>query len=229
MIYIIAEWKHTTLGICKGNISFASKQNRNIHHLEMTYLCRKTYRIWAVDRHYIKGREVTWPENPQMINRRPQSRRPLSLKTPAILNSHHLPYLWIWKGVPATLKSGRYTILYPIGRITLHRVILGFWNKKSHCSCVTDVIPFEIIIYILVGYFRFIQMPMLWVYYRLLYIFSYFSVVIDFRRQNLISNWRIKSVPTLKRLKLIHSSLSFFFYLAPQYYCRMIAFCYNTL
>ena len=44
----------------------------------------------------------------------------------------------------------------------------------------------EIIINVLVSYFRFIWIPILWVYDQYKYVYSY-SAGIDFRRQNLTS------------------------------------------
>ena len=62
------------------------------------------------------------------------------------------------------------------------------------------IFRFEIIINILVSVFRFIWIPMLWVYGHYKYLNSY-SVGIDFRRQNLTSVdvrfWRLKSIPAL--------------------------------
>ena len=60
---------------------------------------------------------------------------------------------------------------------------------------------FEILINVLVIYFRFIWIPMLWVYGHYKYFYSY-SAVIDFRRHNLTSVdvrfWRLKSIWRLK-------------------------------
>ena len=60
------------------------------------------------------------------------------------------------------------------------------------------IFQFEIIINVLVSFFRFIWIPVVWIYdhYKLFYSFS---AVIYFRRQNLTSIdvrfWRFKSVP----------------------------------
>ena len=62
------------------------------------------------------------------------------------------------------------------------------------------VFRFEIIITVSVSSFRFIWLPMLWVYGHYTYIYSS-SAGIDFRRQNLTSTdvrfWRLKSIPAL--------------------------------
>ena len=59
---------------------------------------------------------------------------------------------------------------------------------------------FEIIINVLFSSFRFIWIPILWVYDLYKYFYSY-SAGIDFRRQNLTSTdvrfWRLKSIPAL--------------------------------
>ena len=59
---------------------------------------------------------------------------------------------------------------------------------------------FEIVKNALVNYFRFIWIPMLWVYVHYKYFHSY-SAGIDFRRQNLTSQdvrfWYLKSIPAL--------------------------------
>ena len=61
-------------------------------------------------------------------------------------------------------------------------------------------ILFEIVINVLVRSFRFIWIPMLWVYDDYTY-FSCYSARIEFRRQNLTSTdvrfWRLKSIPAL--------------------------------
>ena len=60
---------------------------------------------------------------------------------------------------------------------------------------------FEIVINVLVISFRFIWIPMLWVYYQYEYVYSY-SAGIDFIRHNLTSTdvrlWRLKSIPALQ-------------------------------
>ena len=57
---------------------------------------------------------------------------------------------------------------------------------------------FEIIINVLVTCFRFIWIPVLWVYINQKY-FIFHSAEIDFRRQDLTStdvrSWRLKSIP----------------------------------
>ena len=59
---------------------------------------------------------------------------------------------------------------------------------------------FEIIINVLVSFFRFIWIPMIWVYDHYKYLY-YYSAGIDFGRQNLTSGdvrfWRLKSIPAL--------------------------------
>ena len=69
---------------------------------------------------------------------------------------------------------------------------------------------FKTIIDILVGFFRFIWIPMLWVYSYYKYVYSY-SAGIDFRRQNLTSTdvrfWRLKSIPALQGLNPQNSYL----------------------
>ena len=59
---------------------------------------------------------------------------------------------------------------------------------------------FENIINDLDRSFRFIWIPMLWVYSHYKYVYSY-SAGIDFRRQNLtptdVGFWRLKSIPAL--------------------------------
>ena len=67
-----------------------------------------------------------------------------------------------------------------------------------------EVFSLEIIINVLVSYFRLIWIPMLWVYGHYKYSNS-FSVTIVFIRQHLTSTdvrcWRIKTFPALKELK----------------------------
>ena len=59
---------------------------------------------------------------------------------------------------------------------------------------------FEIIINVFVSSFRFIWIPMLWVYRQYKY-FYFYCVRIDFSRQHLTSTdvrfWRLKSIPAL--------------------------------
>ena len=59
---------------------------------------------------------------------------------------------------------------------------------------------FEIIMNVLVSFFRFIWIPMLWVYGYYTYFYSY-SAGIDFSCQNMASRdvrfWRLKSIPAL--------------------------------
>ena len=76
--------------------------------------------------------------------------------------------------------------------------------QKSNYFCINHgdqgFFQFEIIINVLDSSFRFIRIPMLWVYCNYKYFYSY-SVGIDFRRQNLASTdvrfWRLKSIPAL--------------------------------
>ena len=82
-------------------------------------------------------------------------------------------------------------------QLTLLQVI-DPWSDELICKKTSQ--PNEIIINVLVSSFRFIWIPMLWVYGNYKYFYSY-SAGIDFSRQNLTSTdvrfWRLKSFPAL--------------------------------
>ena len=71
------------------------------------------------------------------------------------------------------------------------------------------VFQFEIIMNVLVSSFRFIWIPMLWVYGHYKDFYSYMGGV-DFRRQNLTSTdvrfWRLKSIPALQGVRFPYLS-----------------------
>ena len=80
-------------------------------------------------------------------------------------------------------------------------MITDYWDINLYSAeDQRGVFQFEIIINIIVSSFRFIWIPMLWVYGHYNYVYS-FSAGVDFRRQNLTSAdvrfWRLKSIPAL--------------------------------
>ena len=81
----------------------------------------------------------------------------------------------------------------PLTLTTLKIFLYKPWRPKGFFQ-------FEIIINVSVSSFRFIWIPMLWVYGHYKYFNSY-TAWIDFGRQNLTSTdvrfWRIKSIPAL--------------------------------
>ena len=52
--------------------------------------------------------------------------------------SNHYSFPWRWKGVSATLLSGRYTLSYPRGRIVPNRVRLNVLTNTWNKQCVSN-------------------------------------------------------------------------------------------
>ena len=108
----------------------------------------------------------------------------------------NMSFPWIWKGVSATLQSGRYTLSYPRGRCGPSGAVgnkpLKRWNISVQTIATKGFYQFEISKNVLVSSFRFVWIPMLWVYGHCKYFYSY-SARIDFRRQNR----RLTSIPAL--------------------------------
>ena len=106
----------------------------------------------------------------------------------------------IWTGVSRSVCA---STPQPFGRWRLQTLTLITLNYFGKTMETEGFFQFEIITNVLVSYFRFIWIPMLWVYRHYKYFIS-FGAGNVFICQNLTSTdvrfWRIKTVPALKGL-----------------------------